>query len=113
MEAILDQKHTAARLRAHRVDSRHPVHRRLFRARIFPSYTRLLHAHPAWLEGVELTDPLAYPPWQAMRACSNQRICPIKERADIAFQQWANSRPPLSMFLFTDGSCVDSTAGAG
>ena len=114
MEVILDQKCTTARLRVHKLDSRHPVHRRLFQAQTFLFYTRLLRAHPTWLEGLELVDPLVHPPWQAVRACSNQSICPIKERADTAFQQWANSRPPLSMFLFTNGSQLnDGPTGAG
>lgn len=114
MEIILDQRSASARLRAYRIDNRHPVHRRLFRVRAFPSYTRLLRAHPPWLEGLELVDPLSHPPWQAMGTYTSQSICPSREGADAAFKQWADTRPPLSMFLFTDGSCSSHTsAGAG
>src|SRR5699024_1164711 len=41
-------------------------------------------------------------------------ICPSREGASAAFQHWADSRPPLSMFLFSDGSRLDNTSvGAG
>ena len=62
MEIILDQKHAMARLRAYRMDTRHPIQRRLFRARTFPSNTRLLHSQLSQLEDLELIDPLAWPP---------------------------------------------------
>ena len=45
-----------------------------------------------------------------------QNICPTRDRADETFQQWADTCPPLSMFLFTDGSRLsnsDAVAGAG
>lgn len=116
MEIILDQKRTAARLRASRLDSHHPVHRRLFRTRSFPANTRLIQNHLPWLEGTEQTDPLVYPPWQAGNPSTRQNICPTQDRADTDFQQWANTCPPLSMFFFTDGSRLnnsDSMAGAG
>ena len=112
MEIILDQKHAMARLRAYRMDTRHPIQRRLFRARTFPSNTRLLRSRLLQLEGLELVDLLAWPPWQIKWDCKQQSICSIKG-AGVAFQQWADSQPPLSMFLFTDGSQLNTTAGAG
>jgi len=116
MEIILDQKRAAARLRACRLDNRHPVHRRLFRARSFPANTRLLRNHLPWLERTEQTDPLAFPPWQTERASISRNTYLSKDRASAIFQRWADSCPPLSMFLFTDGSRLnnsDTSAGAG
>lgn len=116
MEIILDQKHASARLRVSRLDNRHPVFRRLFQTRSFPANTRLIRKHLPCLEEVEQTDPLAYPPWQAENPRATQNICPTREGAGVAFQQWADTCPPLSMFLFTDGSRLsnsDTVAGAG
>lgn len=116
MEIILDQKRSAAKLRAFSLDNRHPVCRRIFRKRSFPANTRLTHKHLPWLEGVEQIDPLLYPPWQAEDPKATQNICPTRDRADAMFQQWADTCPPLSMFLFTDGSRLsnsDTVAGAG
>jgi len=45
-----------------------------------------------------------------------QNICPTRDRAGETFQQWADTCPPLSMFLFTDGSHLSNSnavAGAG
>lgn len=64
MEIVLEHKRASARLRATRLDSRHPVARRLFRARSVPLDTRLLRDSSSWLEGVEKVDPLTFPPWQ-------------------------------------------------
>ena len=115
MEIILDQKRAAARLRAYRLDNRHPISRRLFRTRSLPSHTRMLRSHLPWLEEVEQTDPLVYPPWQAEKPNTIPNICPRRDVASAAFQKWADTRPPLSMFLFTDGSRLinTDTAGAG
>ena len=81
-----------------------------------PSNTRLTRNRLPWLEGVEQTDPLTYPPWQAENPNTNRNICPTRDRASVAFQQWADTCPPLSMFLFTYGSRLnnsDNPAGAG
>jgi len=75
MEIILDQERASARLRVARLDNCHPVHRRLFRMRSFPTNTRLLRNHLPCLEGVEQTDPLIYPPWQAENPTKIQNIC--------------------------------------
>lgn len=116
MEIILNRKRAAARLRASILDNRHPVFRRLFRTRSFPSNTRLIHNHLPCLEGIEQTDPLVHPPWQAENPRTTQNICATRDGAGEAFQQWADTCPPLSMFLFTDGSRLnssDASAGAG
>ena len=67
--------------------------------------------------GVEQTDPLANPPpWQAENPNTNRNIFPTRDRAGVAFQQWADTCPPLSMLLFTNGSRLnnsDTPAGAG
>jgi len=111
-----NQKCAAARLRVSRLDNRHPAFRRLFQTRSFPANTRLIRSHLPWLEGIEQTDFLIYPPWQAEDPRTSQNICPIRHRAGMAFEQWADTCPPLSMFLFTDGSHLsksDAVAGAG
>ncbi|EYE89907.1 uncharacterized protein EURHEDRAFT_441867, partial [Aspergillus ruber CBS 135680] len=39
-----------------------------------------------------------------------------RERAGVTFQQWADTCPPLSMFLFSDGSRLsnsDASTSAG
>ena len=92
------------------------VFRRLFRTRSFPSHTRLTRNHLPWLEGVEQIDPLTYPPWHLENINTIRDICPTRDRAGVDFQQWADTRPPLSMFIFSDGSRLnnsDTPAGAG
>ena len=116
MGIILDQKRASARLRVSRLDSRHPVHRRLLRTRSFPTNTRLNHNHLPWLERIEQIDPLIYPPWQVENPNNNPNICPTRDRAGADFQSWTDLCPPLSMFLFTDGSRLNNpntVAGAG
>ena len=116
MEIILDQKRAAARLRASRLDSRHPILRRSLRTQPSLLNTRLTRNHLPWLERTEQTDPLIYPPWQPENLSTFQNICSIRDKACADFQYWADSCPPLSMFLFTDGSRLnssDTAAGAG
>ena len=101
MEIILDQKHASARLRAHRLNNCHPVSRCLFRSQSFPVNTHLIHNVWPLLEEIEQMDPLLYPPWQTEKPGTIPNICPVLDKTDAAFQQWANNCPPLSMFLFT------------
>ena len=115
IEIILDQKRVSARLRAHRLDNRYPVSRRLFQTRSFPANKRLIRNDWPLLEELEQTDPLLYPPWQTERSSTIPNICPVRDEADAVFQQWTNTCSSLSMFLFTDGSRLSNsdTAGAG
>ena len=106
MEIILDQKRASVRLRAHRLDNRHPVSRRLFRSQSFPVNTRLTRNVWPLLEEIEQMDPLLYPPWQSRKPSTIPNICSVWDKADAAFQQWANTCPPLECHLGRVGTKI-------
>ena len=111
MEIILDQKRVAAKLRASRLDNRHPILRRSLRTQSSLLNTRLTRNHLPWLEKIEQTDPLVYSRWQPENFNTFRNTCSTRDRAGAEFQYWADSCPPTLhvFFFFTDGSRLNNS----
>ncbi|ODM16230.1 hypothetical protein SI65_08326 [Aspergillus cristatus] len=114
MELLLNQRRRGLAIRVHKLDTRHPLHRRATCQRSFHINTRLLRAlDPSNFHTIEQIDPLLTSPWDTSRIPKEQPTAVDRAQAKENFQRWLTSIPPRSMVVYTDGSKGKDSNAAG
>ena len=114
MELLLNQRRRGLAIRVHKLDTRHPLHRRATHQRGFHINTRLLRAiNPSNFHTIEQIDPLPTSPWDTNLMPKEQPAAIDKAQASEDFQRWLTSIPPRSMVVYTDGSKGKDSSAAG
>ena len=114
LELTLNYRRALAHLRTAHLDDQHPVRRRLQRNRPTAPSLRLQYFRSECLKNLEHIDLIRFPPWTLGTQQNRPRICQSRESAQQDFQVWAAAQAPLSLWLYTDGSKLQSGAtGAG
>ena len=114
MELLLNQRRRGLAIKAHKLDTQHPLHRRATHQRSFHINTRLLRAiNPSKFHTIEQIDPLLTRPWDTNLMPKEQPTAIDKGHAREDFQRWLTSIPPRSMVVYTDGSKGKDSNAAG